>query len=449
MTKVYRIKQGLDIKLKGEAESIIKKEFATPDIYAIKPTDFAGLTPKLSIREGDSVKAGTPLFHDKAQPEIQYVSPISGIVKEVKRGERRRILEVIVSKNNSETMEYKTFNAEENAPLEDIKNVMLEAGIFPSIKQRPYDIVANPNETPKAIFISAFDSAPLSLDYDFIIERNSDAFKKGIEILSKFAPVHISIGANSNENLYNGIKKAKISIFKGKHPAGNVGVQINKISPINKDEIVWTIAPQDIIILGKLFINKKYDAEIVVALCGSEVNNPLYFRVLKGAKISSMLKGNLKDDDKVRIISGNVLTGEKVPENGFLGFYANQITVIPEGDDYEFLGWAMPGLRKMSMSKTFFSWLTPSRKYRSTANLHGEERAFVVSGEYEKVFPMNILPVQLLKAIMSKDIDKMEQLGIYEIAPEDFALCEFVCTSKIESQRIVREGLDYLKKELS
>lgn len=449
MTKVYRIKQGLDLKLKGRAESIIKKEYAVADLYAIKPLDFPGLTPKLCVREGDEVKAGTPLFYDKYQPEVQYVSPVSGIVKEIKRGERRRILEVIVSRNGEDTIVYETFATDENASTEDIRKVMLQAGIFPAIKQRPYDIVAEPHESPKSIFISAFDTAPLAVDYDFVIQRNKEAFQKGVEILGKFAPVSLNIGENSDKKLYDDVKHATVNVFKGKHPASNVGVQINKISPINKNEVVWSIAPQDVVILGRLFLEQRYDAQMYIALCGSEVTNPLYYSLIKGSQITNILKGNLKDDERIRVISGNVLVGEKVPENGFLGFYANQITVIPEGDKYEFMGWAMPGFGKMSMSKTFFSWLTPNKEHRATAKMHGEHRAFVVTEQYEKVFPMDIMPVQLLKAILAKDIDKMEQLGIYEVAPEDFALCEVVCTSKIESQRIVREGLDYLKKELS
>ncbi len=448
MAKVYKIKQGLDIKLKGKAESIVKQEQTQPTLYALKPSDFVGLTPKLSVKEGDVVKAGTPLFYDKYQPEVKFVSPVSGVVKEVRRGERRRILEVVVSKTEG-TMEYETFDANETASVEEIKKVMLEAGIFPAIKQRPYDIVANPNETPKAVFVSAFDTAPLEVDYDFILDRYLESFHMGLRILSKFAPLYLNVGETTNRKIYEGCKEAKVGVFKGPHPASNVGTQINKINPINKDEVVWTMAPQDVIILGRLFQEKKYDARVLTAVCGSEVINPLYVELPKGFAVKEILKANLKDDTTIRVISGNVLTGTKIEETGYLGFYANQITVIPEGNEFEFLGWALPGFGKMSVSKTFCSWLTPNREYNLSANLHGEKRAFVVSDEYDKVFPMDILPVQLLKAILAKDIDRMEQLGIYEVAPEDFALCEFVCTSKIESQRIVREGLDYLKKELS
>lgn len=448
MAKVYKIKQGLDIKLAGKAESIIKKEQTLPNEFALKPTDFPGLTPKLAVRAGDNVKAGTPLFFDKYQPSVQYVSPVSGVVKEIKRGERRRILEVIVSREK-DTIAYETFDADLNASPDAIKEVLLQAGIFPMIKQRPYDIVANPDETPKAVFVSAFDSAPLAVDYNFIIEKDLDAFVTGLDVFSKIAPVHLGVSPLTSSKIKSACKSARISEFAGKHPAGTVGVQINKVAPVNKNEVVWTIAPQDVIIVGRLFTEKKYDARILLALCGSEVENPLYHYVEKGCQLTSVLKGELDDKNKVRIISGNVLTGDKVEEEGFLGFYANQVTAIPEGDEYEFMGWAMPGFGKMSVKRSFFSWLTPKKEYALTANMHGEERAFVVTNEYNKVFPMDILPVHLLKAILAKDIDKMEQLGIYEVAPEDFALCEFVCTSKIESQKIVREGLDYLKKELS
>lgn len=448
MTKVYKIKQGLDIKLKGKAESIIKQDAIQPTEYALQPADFPGLTPKLVVKEGATVKAGTTLFYDKYHPEVKFVSPVSGVVKEVRRGERRRILEVVVSKIEG-AMDYETFDANENASVEEIKKVMCEAGIFPAIKQRPYDVVANPSDTPKAVFVSAFDSAPLAVDYDFILDRSLEAFQMGLRILSKIAPLYLSVGEATNRKIYEGVKEAKVNTFKGVHPAGNVGTQINKINPINKDEVVWTIAPQDVVILGRLFKEKKYDARVLAAVCGSEVENPLYVEAPKGYAVRNVLKGNLKDDVKVRIISGNVLSGTKIDENGYLGFYDSQITAIPEGDDFEFFGWATPGFGKMSKSKTFFSWLMPNKEYKLSANLHGEERAFVVTEQYEDVFPLDILPVQLLKAILAKDIDKMEQLGIYEVAPEDFALCEFVCTSKIESQKIVREGLDYLKKELS
>lgn len=446
MIKVYKIKQGLDIKLKGKAESIIKQEQVVVNEYALKPTDFPGLTPRVVVREGDSVKAGTPLFYDKYQEKVKFVSPVSGIVKEVRRGERRKVLEVIITPDEK-AFTYETFEADEKASPEEIKEVMLKAGIFPSIKQRPYDVIANPEETPRAIFVSTFDTAPLGLDYDFIIRRELDSFKAGLRVLSKLAPLYVNLRDVSDKDMTEGIE-ATVSVFKGKHPASNVGVQINKIAPINKGETIWTIAPQDVIILGRLFLEKKYDARIVVALSGSEVIHPIYYSLHKGVSVQGVLKGNLKDEQVVRVISGNTLVGTKIEENGFLGFYDNQLTVIPEGAEYEFLGWIRPGFGKMSVSRSFFSWLVPNRKYNLSANTRGEERAFVMSGEYERVFPMDIMPVQLLKAILAKDIDKMEQLGIYDVAPEDFSLCEFVCTSKIESQRIVREGLDYLRNEL-
>lgn len=446
MIKVYKIKQGLDIKLKGKAESIIKQEQVVVNEYALKPTDFPGLTPRVVVREGDSVKAGTPLFYDKYQEKVKFVSPVSGIVKEVRRGERRKVLEVIITPDEK-AFTYETFEADEKASPEEIKEVMLKAGIFPSIKQRPYDVIANPEETPRAIFVSTFDTAPLGLDYDFIIRRELDSFKAGLRVLSKLAPLYVNLRDVSDKDMTEGIE-ATVSVFKGKHPASNVGVQINKIAPINKGETIWTIAPQDVIILGRLFLEKKYDARIVVALSGSEVIHPIYYSLYKGVNVQGVLKGNLKDEQVVRVISGNTLVGTKIEENGFLGFYDNQLTVIPEGAEYEFLGWIRPGFGKMSVSRSFFSWLVPNRKYNLSANTRGEERAFVMSGEYERVFPMDIMPVQLLKAILAKDIDKMEQLGIYDVAPEDFSLCEFVCTSKIESQRIVREGLDYLRNEL-
>lgn len=451
MSEVKKIKKGLDIKLIGKAEKVLEKADRS-ETYAIKPADFHGLTPKLKVKVDTDVKAGSPLFFDKYNPEINFASPVSGKVIAVNRGERRRILEVVIQAD-AET-QYEQFRKADPNGLsrEEVKEELLKSGLWAFIRQRPYDIMAKPKDTPKAIFISAFDTAPLAADFDFLVEGEADAFQAGLDALAKLTDgkVHLNINPNTTQSkVFTEAKNVVLNQFTGVHPAGNVGVQIHHVAPINKGEVVWVIRPQEVIFIGRLFQKGIYDVSRKIALCGSEVKTPCYFETILGASVRNILKGKLKDDEKIRVISGNVLTGTHIPEDGFLGFYDSQITVIPEGNKFEFLGWALPGLNKFSMSKSFFSWATPNREYKLDANLHGEHRAYVVSGEYEKVLPMDVLPVHLIKSILVEDVDQMEQLGIYEVAPEDFALCEFVCTSKINVQDIVRQGIDLMIKEMS
>ena len=328
---------------------------------------------------------------------------------------------------------------------------MLDTGIWALIRQRPYDIIANPDESPKAIFISAFDSAPLAPDYDFILHGKGEVFQTGIDALSKLTDgkIHLSISAdNVPTKVFTNTKRAEIHSFSGPHPSGNIGVQIHHIDPINKGELVWHINPQDVLIIGKLFMEGIYDASRVIALAGSEVKHPKYYKTLIGASIKPIVENNLKEGN-LRLINGNVLSGKTTSEDGFVGFYSHQITVIPEGDHYEFLGWALPGLKKFSMSRTFFSWLMPWKKFQLDTNLNGGHRAFVLSGEYDKVLPMDIHPVYLIKSILAEDIDQMEKLGIYEVSAEDFALCEYVCTSKTNVQEIIHKGLELIRKEMN
>ena len=451
MSEVKKIKKGLDIKLIGKAEKVLEKADRS-ETYAIKPTDFPGLTPKLKVKVDTEVKAGSPLFFDKYKPEVNFVSPVSGKVVAINRGERRKILEVVVQADAE--IQYEEFKKADPNGLsrEEIKEEILKSGLWAFVRQRPYDVIAKPEETPKAIFVSAFDSAPLAADVDFLLEGEAEAFQLGIDALAKLTDgkVHLNVNPNLNQaKMFSEVKNATVNKFAGVHPAGNVGVQIHHIDPMNKGEVAWVIRPQEVVFIGRLFQKGIYDVSRKVALCGSEVKTPCYFETITGASVRNILKGKLKDDEKIRVISGNVLTGTKIPEDGFIGMYDSQITVIPEGDKHEFLGWAMPGLSKFSMSKSFFSWLTPNKEYRLDANLNGEHRAYVVSGEYEKVLPMDVLPVHLIKSILVEDIDQMEQLGIYEVAPEDFALCEFVCTSKIDVQDILRQGIDLMIKEMS
>lgn len=447
MSEVIKIKKGLNIPLLGKAEKVFGQA-QLPGLFAIKPTDFHGVTPKMVVAEGDPVKIGTVLFFDKSHPEVKFVSPVSGTLKAIIRGERRKILEVVIENDHKD--EYLEIKAGDPASLsrESIIEILLNSGAWPYLRQRPYDIIANPADSPKAVFISGFDTAPLAPDVEFVLSGQEDAFKAGIEALKKLAPeVHIGISADSASKLFNSLQGVKIHRFAGPHPAGNVGVQINHVSPINKGEKVWVINPQDIVSIGGIFLHGKHDFSRVVALCGSEVKKPVYYRYRLGAAVGELLKGNLKEGS-LRIISGNVLTGTHIAADGYLAFYNTQVTVIPEGDDYEFMGWAAPGFGKFSVSRTFFSWLCKKKQYRLNANLNGGLRAIVVSGAYDKVMPMDILPEQLIKAILANNVDKMEQLGIFEVVEEDIALCEFVDVSKLELQKILREGIEVMIKEL-
>lgn len=451
MPKVIKIRKGLNIPISGEAEKVFTRA-EQAEVYAVKPIDFPGLTPKLTVKEGDKVKAGSPLFFDKYHPEIMFSSPVSGEVNLIKRGERRKILEVIVTPDSNQVFE--DFGKESPADLsrEKVVDKMLKAGVWPMIKQRPYSVIANPNDNPRDIFISAFDTSPLSPDIDFAVKDEAESFQAGIDALKKLTKGNVHLNLNADyppSNVFAKVKGVVFNYFSGPHPSGNVGIQIHHVKPINKGEVVWVVNPMDVIIIGRLFLKGIYDSTKVIALAGSEVLKPRYVILKSGASITNLVKDNLAQvPNKLRFISGNVLTGTKISENGFLGFYDNMITVIPEGNHYEFMGWAAPNFNKFSMSRTFFSWLMPSKKFNLHTNLQGGERAYVVTGQYEKVLPMDIYPVHLIKAILAKDIDKMENLGIYEVAEEDFALCEYVCTSKTEVQAIVREGIELMIKEL-
>jgi Na+-transporting NADH:ubiquinone oxidoreductase subunit A len=450
MSKVIKIKKGLNISMLGTAEKIIKKA-EQAEYYAVKPTDFMGIRPKLVVKVGDKVKAGTPLFYDKFQPEVQFTAPVSGEVIEINRGERRVILEVVIKADA--TIEYEEFKVSDPSELskDEIVEVLQKSGLWPSIRQRPYSTIANPADTPKAIYISAFDSAPLAADMDYVVMDCSNCFQKGINVLSKLTngTIHLNINADyPASDTYTKAKGVQVNKFTGPHPSGNVGIQINKIDPINKGDIIWYTYPQEIIAIGRLFEKGIYDATKIIALTGSEVKNPLYYKLISGASIKNIVTENVTEGEH-RYIGGNVLTGSKISHDGYVGYYDNQVTVIPEGKYYEFFGWALPGFKKHSASRAVFSWLLPNKKFKLDTNFHGGNRAYVMSGEYDKVFPMNIYPVQLIKSILIEDIDKMEQLGIYEVDEEDFALCEYVCTSKTEVQSIIRTGLDLMRKEMS
>lgn len=452
MSKVVKIKKGLDIKLKGTAEKVVVQSDRA-SLYAIKPLDFVGLTPKLCAKPGDPVKIGTPVFFDKYRPSIQFVSPVSGVVKDVVRGERRRILEVVIEANDQQDYEeFSSGNPSEMTP-DAVRENLLKSGLWPALVQRPYGVVADPSVEPKAIFISGFDSAPLGPDYDVILKEEEASIAAGIAALQKLTSgkIHLSLeDGYPVSKAFSNLKGVEYHAFSGPHPAGLVGIQIHHIAPINKGDIYWTINPQHLSLIGKLFLTGKLDPTLVVAVAGSKIIKPRYVKTIMGTCLSPVLKNQIDGDtSEVRVISGNVLTGKAVGESGFLGFYDSLVSVIPEGNYYEMFGWILPGLKKFSNSHAFFSWLRPGKEWEIDTNLKGGERAFVMTGQYDKVFPMDILPVHLLKSILVEDIDKMEQLGIYEVIEEDMALCEFVCTSKTEVQSILRNGLELMRKEMS
>lgn len=449
MSQTFRIRRGLDIKLFGEAGKVMTE--GRSDYYALKPTDFHGIFPKMLVQEGDPVMVGSPVFFDKNNEQVIFTSPVSGVVTEVKRGEKRVIEEIRITKSGKE--QRVEFGKADPVKLtrDQIVSVLLKSGLWPVIRQRPYAIIARPHDNPRSIYISGFDTAPLAPDCNFMVQGKENEFQTGLNALFTLTTgkVYLTLkGGTENATLFTNARGVELLYFNGPHPAGNVGVQIHHHQPINKGEVVWYVNAQDVIAIGALFLKGYYDASRVVALTGSEVINPFYIKVLRGASIQELVTGNHKEGP-VRYISGNVLTGKHINRNGYLGFYDHQITIIPEGKYHEFFGWALPGFHKYSLSRTFFSWLTPQKRYRLDTNLHGATRSIVMTGQFERVFPMDIYPLHLLKAILAKDIDKMEALGIYEVDEEDFALCEFMDTSKMEIQAIVREGIEYIRKEMS
>ncbi|GAB5538727.1 MAG: Na(+)-translocating NADH-quinone reductase subunit A [Salibacteraceae bacterium] len=447
MSKTVKIRRGANIKLVGAAEKTTS-DATIPSSFAIKPSDFHGMVPKMLLKEGAEVKAGTPIFYDKKNERIKFVSPVSGEIAEIVRGAKRRILEVRIVADKEQ--KHETGNPIDITSLDKAKmsEVIMDAGLWPFIKRRPYDIIADPTEAPKSIFISGFDSAPLGVDMDYILEGREADFQKGVDALSKLTEgkVHVNVQAGSGTFMANS-KNAQVNTISGPHPAGLPGIQIHHIDPINKGDVVWVVGAQEAAIIGRYLNTGRPDFSKRIALAGSEVKKPRYFNTWIGANVQSVIEGQLNDGD-IRIIDGNVLTGTQLTPEGYIGFYSNMVSVIPEGREPQFLGWIAPNLHKFSLSHSYFSWLMPSKKYELNTNMNGEDRAFVMSGQYEDVLPMDIYPVHLIKAIMTNDIEKMEALGIYEVAPEDLALCEYACTSKTEVQRLIRQGIDTAIEEL-
>ena len=450
MSNNIYLKKGLDLPISGEAAQNTKKVIV-PDVVAVKPTDFRGLVPKLLVKEGDKVLAGTPVLADKMSQNILFASPVSGTVAEVVRGEKRKLLEVRIKADANQ--EYVDYGVKKVADMsaEQIKSALLQAGLWPAVIQRPYGVIASPEVKPKAIFVSAFSTAPLAADTEFALAADIQHIQTAVNALAKLTDggVHVSLNAeNCSTSAFNKLENVTKHTFSGKHPAGNVGVQIHHISPIRKGETVWTTSLHMLAAIGKLFNTGKYDVSRKVAVTGPKVNGPAYVDAYPGIAIKD-LKDFYNASENLRYVSGDVLTGSNVGAEGFLGFFDNQVTILEEGDKYELLGWAKPvRCSQFSASRTYFSWLTPNKKYDMDTNLHGGPRAFVVNDTYGNVLPMDIYPVFLLKACLANDIDKMEKFGIYEVLEEDLALCEYVCPSKIYIQQIITDGIALMLKEM-
>lgn len=447
---VFVLKKGFDILLSGKpSKDIFIKRVKR---FAVRPPNFRGIAPipKLVVAEGDEVYAGDELFFDKSNPDIKYCAPVSGEIIEIRRGAKRSISEVIILADKSQ--EFKSFKAPDiNVwSQKKITSFLLSSGAWPLINERPFDVVPDPDRIPENVFVSTFDTAPLAPDASVIIEDNERAFQKGIDVLAKLTPgkVHLGLDAHGEvapHKAFVNAKNAEKHWFSGKHPCGNVGVQIHHIDPIKPGKSVWTVDLQNVISIGRLFLEGRYDVSRLIAIGGSKVSKPAYLSTVLGANVGDLL-GNIDEED-ARIIAGDVLTGRTVKKDDFLDANTDQITVIEEGDKYEMFGWLLPLEPRPTISRTFPNFLFPSLKFDGNTNTHGEKRAFVITGEYEKVLPMNIYPQHLMKAILANDYEQMEGLGIYELSEEDIALCEFVCTSKMPLQNILRDGLEMMREQ--
>ncbi|MBQ5736354.1 MAG: Na(+)-translocating NADH-quinone reductase subunit A [Alistipes sp.] len=443
MSQNIKLCKGLDIKLAGKAEARVE-DAPMAKSYAVSPLDYENVTPKLLVKVGDKVEAGSPLFFDKNNPRILFTSPVSGTVAAINRGEKRKLLNIAVEPD--QTQVYKALKVvDAKASRSEIVEMLLESGLWTRIVERPFGVIANPDAQPKAIFVSAFDSAPLAPDYNFVLKTEKAALEAGLALLSRLTDGKVHLSARKGDEGYMAeVKGVEYHTFSGKHPVGNVGVQIHHIDRIAKGDIVWTVNVQDVVLMGRLAMGGKLDMTKVIAVAGSEAQKPCYKRIIAGAAVESIVG---KVSENVRVISGDVLTGVATAKDGYISANANMLSLIPEGNVYELLGWAMPRFHRFSVSRAYFSWLCPKKEYKLDTNLNGGERPFVVTGLYEKYLPMDVYVAYLLKACLVKDLDKMENLGIYEVLPEDLALCEFVDPSKIEMQQILRDGINLMIKE--
>ena len=448
MSDQIRLKKGLDLPIAGAALCEVTKRVA-PGLVAVKPTDFRGMVPRLLVKEGDSVKAGTPLFADKKNPAVVFCSPVSGTVDAIVRGEKRKLLEVRVKadgKNEAEAFSVPKISSLGKAEMTE---VLLKCGVWPCLKQRPFGVIADPEATPKAIFISGMNTAPLGADPEFALKDDFAAIQAGVEALGKLTTggVHLSLPAKGlSANPLHKLTGVVFHAFEGPHPAGNVGVQINHISPINKGEVVWTVSLPLVAAIGRFFLKGVYDVHRTIAVAGPAVKNPSYVEVPAGVCMKDLAA--YFEGEEVRIVSGDVLSGEAVGPDGFLGFYHDQVSALKEGNYYEMFGWINPfRAKKFSVSRAYPAFLR-HKKYDMDTNENGGERPFLMNDVYGKVLPMDIYPLYLFKACLAGDLDKMEQLGMYEVIEEDVALCEYVCPSKVEIQNIVRQGIELMMKEM-
>lgn len=447
MVKSIKLKSGLDINLAGKAE-LSKLSVKVGKVFALQPSSFIGVKPKPVVKEGDKVKAGDALFVNKDYPEVSFASPVSGVVTAVERGERRKLLSIRVEADGIQ--EFADFGKKDVKALdgEKVKSALLEAGLFGYINQLPYAVSTNPQTAPKAIFVSALRDMPLAGDFEYELKGNEADFQTGLSALAKIAKTYLGIGSKQTAEALRSAKDVEVVEFAGKCPAGNVGVQVNNIDPVNKGEVVWTVEPTAVIFFGRLFNTGKVNLMRTIAVAGSEAGTPAYVDMMVGAAISPALEAASVKTEGTRLIDGNPLTGTQTTADGFLGAHTSEITAIPEGNDAdELVGWIMPRFKQFSVNRSYFSWLLGKKNYTLDARVKGGERHMIMSGEYDSVLPMDIYGEYLIKAIIAGDIDKMEQLGIYEVSPEDFALAEFVDSSKLELQKIVRQGLDILRKE--
>ena len=450
MSKDIQIRNGSNLNLEGDANKILV-DIPVSKTFALNPDDFFNITPKLIVKEGDSVKKGSPLFFSKQNPRIHFVSPVAGEVTAIVRGAKRKILQVVITSDGSNEVVSHEISDFESLDADAVKEIILKSGSWPFIKQRPYNTIAQPEDTPKSIFVSTYATSPLDVDYDFLLKNNKDDFQRGIKVLNKLTTGDVNLTVdNSFKGFFEKVKEAKLIGVSGAHPSGNVGVQIHKIDPINYGDRVWVVNPEDVVNLGILFSKGEFSAQRTLAVVGSSVQKPQYYKATIGASLKPYLETSVIDlKEDVRIINGDVLSGSKTSEDGYVGFYNNLISVIPEGNHYRMFGW-LPFVDNHvpSISRTSFSWLLGSKKAKVNTNLNGEERALVVTGEMEKVFPMNIFPMQLIKACLVEDIERMEALGIYEVVPEDFGLVDYASTSKIEAQDIIKKGIELMIKEV-
>lgn len=450
MSNDINIKNGLTIKLKGAAENILKKA-ALPESVSLNPSDFHLIVPKMALKVGEKVSQGSVVFFSKKDERIKFCSPVDGTIRDIVRGAKRKIIEIIIDVEKNQNLISPNPQIFSDLNTDQIKTILLESGCWPFVKQRPYDVIANPYDNPKSIFISGFNSAPISADLQIILDDQKDEFKEGINVLSKLTSGEINICVNNTSSTFiSEIESVKIHKINGPHPSGNVGVQIHHIDPVNSGERVWTLGAEDVAIIGRYFMTGIYNPIRTIAVSGPPVKHPKYYKTIVGTQLNKIIDdAGIDINDPVRIINGDVLSGRKVAQDNYLGFYNNTLSVLREGNRYRMFGW-IPFINNKvpSMYKTSFSWLFPNKEYDLDTNLNGEERAFVVTGEMEKVFPMDILPMQLLKECMAGNIEKMESLGIYEVAPEDFSLIDYSSSSKIEAQYIIRQGLDLMISEV-